>query len=170
MVGKKVSFFDQRTIEWIDKTDSIKLIDQTKLPSKLSFVECRDVPTLVSAIKKMQIRGAPALGIAGAMGVLLSAKRFEEMHSRPDFLKKVVHNSQSLKNARPTAVNLSWGVDKALKFLENDLHGNRLKEAVSALNSFVKDLADQDIRANRALSAIGQKLIPGGATVLTHCN
>ena len=161
---KKISFYSQRTIEWNTKLQSARLIDQTLLPSRLSFVECHRVRELVRAIKSMQIRGAPALGVAGAMGIALAAK---ESKGDPKKLRRL---ALELKNSRPTAVNLSWGVEKALGFWENIASPADEKDHIPELISFAKNLADQDVEINKTLSNIGQSLIPDGSSVLTHCN
>ena len=169
MEKQKVSFFDQRTIEWDDEADAVRMIDQTLLPSELRFVECKNVKELVSSIKTMQVRGAPALGVAGAMGVALAVKAASISGSR-DLLEAISGDADSLKDARPTAVNLSWGVERALAFLRD--HPGKIgnESAFRKLVRFVKALADEDVETNKNLSEIGQALIPNNASVLTHCN
>lgn len=105
------------------------------------------------------------------MGVALAVKAIRDRQSVSRIVEKVKQNSESLRNARPTAVNLSWGVEKALTFLGQDVP----KDAGSAtafreLKTFVKKLADQDVEANKKLSVFGQVLIRDKASVLTHCN
>lgn len=112
----------------------------------------------------MQIRGAPALGVAGAMGIALAAK---ESKGNPKKLRRL---ALEVKNARPTAVNLSWGVEKALRFWENITSPGDESDHIPQLVSFAKNLADQDVETNKTLSNIGQSLIPDGSSVLTHCN
>ncbi len=171
MEKQKVSFFDQRTIEWNDATDSVRLIDQTLLPSELRFIECQNVQELITAIKTMQIRGAPALGIAGAMGVALALKGFQDKRRTSDFFEEMKTTSESLKNARPTAVNLSWGVERAMATVEHDISEEASSaQAFRELKTFVKKLADQDVETNKKLSKLGQALIHNKASVLTHCN
>jgi methylthioribose-1-phosphate isomerase len=132
------------TIEWRDGT--VRLVDQRRLPIELVFVEASSVAALCDAIRSLAIRGAPALGVAGAMGVALAVHRGEN----PD------HAASRLIATRPTAVNLRWGVERALA-ADDPLH-----EALA--------IAAEDSRRNRALGRLGAELLPQGCRVLTHCN
>jgi methylthioribose-1-phosphate isomerase len=166
-----VSFFVQRTISWDDEDKSVKLIDQTLLPGRLEIIECATVDSLVKAIKTMQIRGAPAIGVAGAMGVALSLARGIEGGLNPKQLEERIHNdAHELSEARPTAVNLAWGVESALDFLKSLRQDMGPKEESERLIQFVKELADKDVEVNKTLSRLGQKLIHDNSSVLTHCN
>lgn len=149
----------------------MKLIDQTLLPKKLEIIECATVDTLVKAIKTMQIRGAPAIGVAGAMGVALSLVRGIEEGLDPKQLEERIHrDAHELSEARPTAVNLAWGVESALNFLKSLPSNMDPNEESERLIQFVKELADRDVDANKTLSKLGQKLIHDNSSVLTHCN
>jgi len=132
------------TIEWDDGT--VRLIDQRRLPAELAFLDCRTVDELCDAITSLAIRGAPALGAAGAMGVALAAASGESLDDA----------ARRLKATRPTAVNLAWGVDRALA-------------ADDAADEAVK-VAAEDVERNRRLGAHGAQLIPEEARMLTHCN
>jgi methylthioribose-1-phosphate isomerase len=132
------------TIEWAD--GAVRLIDQRRLPGELAFLECRSVGELCEAIKSLAIRGAPALGAAGAMGVALASEHGEPLEDA----------ARRLKATRPTAVNLAWGVDRALAA------GDPAEEAVK--------IAAEDVERNRRLGAHGAELVPEDARVLTHCN
>lgn len=168
---EKVSFFVQRTINWEDKTSSVRIVDQTLLPKEFRFVKCRTVRSLIHAIKSMQIRGAPAIGVAGAMGVALSfTEGMRERKSDARIASKVQRESKALISARPTAVNLSWGVKSALEFLSALPSKMSSKEKQAKLVEFVKLLADKDVNVNKELSKIGQVLIKDNASILTHCN
>jgi methylthioribose-1-phosphate isomerase len=167
---EKVNFFIQRTINWDDRTRSIRLIDQTKLPREFRLINCSTVRSLVHAIKTMQIRGAPAIGVAGAMGVALSiSEGLGRKLNLQQLNKKIRRDSGALIAARPTAVNLAWGVNAALDFLSS--LPDKLDSAARArkLIGFVKDLADKDVDVNKKLSRIGQELIKNNASILTHC-
>ncbi|MCK4736373.1 MAG: hypothetical protein KAT65_28225, partial [Methanophagales archaeon] len=96
-----------RTIEWDGKKEAVKLIDQTLLPAEYKILECKTLEQLIDAIKRLKVRGAPALGVAGAFGVVLACIRGNSKKDVEDEVDK-------LRNARPTAVNLSYGVDRAL--------------------------------------------------------
>ena len=132
------------TIEWTGRT--VKLIDQRRLPGELAFLECGTVDELCEAIVTLAIRGAPALGAAGAMGIALADATGEPLDQA----------ARRLKATRPTAVNLAWGVDRALAAADP------AEEAVK--------IAAEDVERNRRLGAHGAELLPEDARVLTHCN
>jgi methylthioribose-1-phosphate isomerase len=132
------------TIEWNDGI--VRLIDQRRLPAELAFLECRTIDELCEAIRTLAVRGAPALGAAGAMGVALAAARGEPLEDA----------ARRLKATRPTAVNLAWGVDRALAA------DDPVTEAI--------EIAADDVQRNRRLGAHGAELIPEEGRVLTHCN
>jgi methylthioribose-1-phosphate isomerase len=133
-----------RTIEWRDGI--VRLIDQRRLPEELVFIDAGTVEELCDAIAALAIRGAPALGAAGAMGVALASvagQPLEEAAAR-------------IRRTRPTAVNLGWGVDRALRAADP------VAEALA--------VAEEDVVRNRRLGAQGAPLLGEGARVLTHCN
>jgi methylthioribose-1-phosphate isomerase len=133
----------------------VRLLDQRVLPAKVWFVDCKTVDDLVAAIQSLAVRGAPALGAAGAYGVALAART---LRTRP----QVRAAARRLAQARPTAVNLATGVTHALAAYEAGGAANALEAA--------EQLARDDITRNRALGAHGAPLLPVGARVLTHCN
>jgi len=132
------------TIEWCE--DRIRLIDQRLLPGELKVIEATTVGQLCDAISTLAVRGAPALGAAGAMGVALAAVRGEPLGAARD----------RIVATRPTAVNLAWGADLALAAADP------VAEAVR--------IAVEDVERNRRLGAFGAALVPEGGRVLTHCN
>jgi methylthioribose-1-phosphate isomerase len=132
------------TIEWAG--DRVRLIDQRALPGQLVIAEATTVDELCELIRTLAVRGAPALGAAGAMGVALAAARGEDLDAA----------AKALVATRPTAVNLAVGVQRALA------SPDPVAEAVA--------IAEEDVRVNRAIGAHGLELIPSGARVLTHCN
>jgi methylthioribose-1-phosphate isomerase len=132
------------TIEWRDGT--VYLIDQRRLPEELVMLECRSVDDLCAAITSLAIRGAPALGAAGAMGVALAAATGEPLEDA----------ARRLVATRPTAANLAWGVERALAA------SDPAAEAVR--------IAADDVARNRRLGAHGAELLAEDARVLTHCN
>jgi methylthioribose-1-phosphate isomerase len=167
---QKLNFYEQRTIEWNSRNQSVVMIDQTLLPVKLEFVECKTAPDVVDAIQTMKIRGAPAIGVAGAMGVALSVIH-SKSKTKAQLLQDIEADSELLKQARPTAVNLSWGVDHTVKFLTEALPDSFESETPKRLViDFVQLLADEDVRTNKKLSDLGSKLFRTGDSVLTHCN
>jgi len=154
------------TIRWDDDTSSIILIDQTRLPLSYRVVRCRSVDRLITAIRRLEVRGAPALGVAGAYGVALAARTVREKDFHR-YLEKVETAALAVAHARPTAVNLSWGVQRVLSHVYRsdsiaEAHHLSLKEAIR--------IADEDARSCHAIGDHGSALIGDGSTVLTHCN
>jgi methylthioribose-1-phosphate isomerase len=133
----------------------VRLIDQRALPGRLRFLDCATVADVVDAIRTLAVRGAPALGATGAFGVALAARD----RARPTTVRAA---ARRLGAARPTAVNLAWGVDRARAAWEDG-------GAAAALET-AQAIAAADVAANRALGALGAELVPAGARVLTHCN
>ena len=133
----------------------MRLIDQRALPGELRFVECATVDELCDAITSLAVRGAPALGAAGAFGVALGAGTIGDEAG-------VRAAARRLAGARPTAVNLAWGVDQAMGAWERGGADAALAEA--------ERIAAADVAANRALGELGAALVPEGGRVLTHCN
>ena len=167
---QKLNFYEQRTIEWNSRNQSVVMIDQTALPVNLEFVECKTVQEVFDAIQTMKIRGAPAIGVAGAMGVAVSVIH-SKAKTKAQLLKDIKSDTALLKQARPTAVNLSWGVDCTVKFLTEalpDYFESEIPERMVV--DFVQQLADDDVRTNKKLSDLGAKLFRTGDSVLTHCN
>jgi methylthioribose-1-phosphate isomerase len=141
------------TIEWRD--GAIRLLDQRALPGKLAFVRCADVDSLVEAIETLAVRGAPALGAAGAFGVALASATLSRK-------REVRSAAARIAKARPTAVNLAWGVDRGLAAFERGGHAEALAAAA--------EIAADDVRRNRRIGAHGLALVPDAASILTHCN
>ncbi len=154
----KLNFYEQRTIKWDEKKNSVVMIDQTLLPVTLSFVECTDVSQIIDAIKTMKVRGAPAIGVTGAMGVALSVFASEST-TKKDLLREIEPDVIALKAARPTAINLAWGVDRSVDYLKTKLPEQFDRNLPrQELVEFVKDLADYDVETNKKLSDLGAKL------------
>ena len=149
-----------RTIDWDKEKDSVKLIDQTLLPAEYEIVECKTLEQLIDAIKRLKVRGAPALGAAGAFGVVLACIRG---NSKKDIEDRV----DKLRNARPTAVNLSCGVDRALNAA---LLGTTTQEMKTYALEEAQRIADEDIAVNKKIGEYGSELLEDGDVVLTHCN
>jgi methylthioribose-1-phosphate isomerase len=141
------------TIEW--RRGRVRLVDQRALPGELRFVECASVDELCDAIASLAVRGAPALGAAGAYGVALAARTLDDTDA-------VRAAAQRLAAVRPTAVNLSWGVERALAACDDGGADAALAEA--------ERIAAADVAANRVLGGLGAELVPDDARVLTHCN
>lgn len=154
------------TIEW--KNGCVRMIDQTRLPLKLVYIDCRDVKTLWHAIKRLQVRGAPAIGIAASLGVVLGI-RGSGAKTAAAFMKELEAVIKYLASARPTAVNLFWALarmrDCALAHADEPV--NRIKDA---LLKEALAVIEQDKAICRRMAGFGAALIKNGDRVLTHCN
>jgi len=152
-----------RPVDW--QSGKVILIDQTKLPEQLVRLKIEDYRQIVKAIKTMQVRGAPAIGVAAALGIALAAQSLPEDH----FLESLEHVSQEFAATRPTAVNLFWAIERMVETARQNA-----SRPVSALRQVLLDEAlailNEDIQTNRTLSQYGAELLNNGDTVLTHCN
>ncbi|MCA2970197.1 MAG: S-methyl-5-thioribose-1-phosphate isomerase [Acidobacteriaceae bacterium] len=146
------------TIEWT--AEGVVMIDQTRLPRETVFVTCRSYGEVADAIKTMIIRGAPAIGVAAAMGVAIGVERSED-----DF--DLI--CSTLAATRPTAVNLFWGIER-MRRLHATLAGQSRAELASALIAEARRVKDEDVAICMAIGSHGAPLVPDGKTVLTHCN
>ncbi len=165
---ESIDFYEARTVKWNDDSESVTMIDQTLLPTKFELIDCKTVLEVIEAIKTMRIRGAPAIGVAGAMGVALSVL-FSNASTKKGLLEEIASDAEAIRNARPTAVNLAWGVDQVLDFIKKKLPDSVDEESKSKVVEFVKRLADEDVRTNKKLSDMGAELFQSNESVLTHC-
>ena len=155
-----------KTIEWTG--DRVRIIDQTRLPHEQAYLDINTPEEMVAAIQSMRIRGAPALGVAGAYGLALGARQIQAA-SRDQFLARLRPMAETLCAARPTAVNLSWGVRRLLEKAERAEY-QEPEKLQKMLLAEAQRLHQEDIDANRRLGQFGAALLPEKATVLTHCN
>lgn len=154
------------TISW--KEGKARYIDQTRLPHVVRFVECASVKRLWRAIKTLEIRGAPAIGIAGALGVLLGVEKVR-LGRGADLVKEVKRVAGYLASSRPTAVNLFWALDRMVRLAE----ANRARPGREIKEILLKEalaIIDEDKRACRSMARHGARLIRSGDVILTHCN
>jgi methylthioribose-1-phosphate isomerase len=154
-----------RSIEW--KKNKVIIINQLKLPEKIEYIECITPERLIEAIKKMEIRGAPAIGAAAAYTLALTAIK-NRSKTKKELLKKIHEMAGKLKSTRPTAVNLFWAVDRILKIIEH-VEGP-VNEIVTAVVSEAMKIAEEDVKANKLIGKYGAELISDGDNILTHCN
>ena len=152
-----------RTIFW---KDGVWLIDQTKLPEKEELIHCKKVHELVDAIKRLSVRGAPALEASGAYGVALACfeRDFENVEEMKSYL---IAKAKEIATARPTAVNLAVGVERVLK---KALSGGTVEEIRRLAIEEAEKVAEEDVERNKRLGKHGAKLLNDGDVVLTHCN
>jgi methylthioribose-1-phosphate isomerase len=156
------------TIEWQD--DAIVMIDQRKLPAEEVFVRCRTPQDVARAIRTMVIRGAPAIGVAAAMGIALGVR-----HSKATGTQKLAAEFSKLCDlmaaTRPTAVNLFWAVERMKRaFASAAEAGSSVTEIRAVLEAEARRIHDEDVRSCRAMGAYGASLIADRARILTHCN
>ncbi|HAU39877.1 MAG: translation initiation factor 2B subunit I, methylthioribose-1-phosphate isomerase [Candidatus Peregrinibacteria bacterium GW2011_GWF2_43_17] len=144
-----------KTIEW--KNGAAYIIDQTLLPKKYKIIKCDTVLKIRTAIKKLQIRGAPAIGIAAAFGMVIAYEKFK---NDPDYKHEMREAVKYLASSRPTAVNLSWALNRIMKVV--DRGGDVKKEALK--------IFEEDKKICRLIGKHGEKLIQKNATIITHCN
>ncbi len=149
------------TIQWTD--DGVVMIDQTRLPREQVFVTCKDYLQVAEAIRSMIIRGAPAIGVAAAMGVAIGALKSENLHADIDQI------CSTLAGTRPTAVNLFWAIDR-MRNLYEQVKSESIDDIRAALIREAKQVYLEDIAINKAIGKNGADLVPDGKTVLTHCN
>ena len=153
-----------RTIYW--KNGTVVMIDQRLLPHKLRYLRLKTVKQVAKAIKDMAIRGAPAIGVAAAMGLALTAYH-TRTKNREKLMEKLRQSYEILRSTRPTAVNLFWALDRVMKVAESAADVEELRRRVieEALR-----IAEEDVEINRRIGENGAKLIEDGDKILTHCN
>ncbi len=161
---EKLITMNYQPIEW--RGDRVKLLDQTRLPQEELYLELTRYQDVASAIKELKVRGAPAIGVAGAYAVALGALGIES-GSRGDFMTKLKKVSQAIAATRPTARNLFFAIERMNKIAEA---GKRVADIKQALVAEAVTIHGEEAEATRKLSQLGAELIKDGATILTHCN
>jgi len=155
-----------KTLEWTD--DGVRLLDQTKLPTEETYVTCGTWEEVADAIRKMIVRGAPAIGVAAAMGIALGARDADAGHVA-ELRRELEHICEEMGETRPTAVNLFWAIRRMQEKFEqcSELPVARIRQELiaEAQRMYVEDLA-----TNEAMSKHGATLLPSSGAVLTHCN
>jgi len=155
-----------KTIEWVNNQS--KMVDQTKVPYELEYVYVDTTEGMYNAIKTMIVRGAPAIGIAGAHGVAIAAIELEKQNlSLAEFKKQLKIKADYLNSSRPTAVNLKWALDKQVKLAEECSSISEIKEKL--IQNAIK-LENEDIEINKKIGDYGAEVVKKGAGILTHCN
>src|SRR5262245_19053739 len=156
------------TIDW--QGDVIVMVDQRKLPAQEVYVRCRTAQEVARAIRTMVIRGAPAIGVAAAMGIALGMRKSTATGTRQyavDFQK----TCDMMATTRPTAVNLFWAIERMKRAFAEGAHAGQSPDELAArLEREARDIHDEDVASCRAMGRFGAAVVPDGARVLTHCN
>ncbi|MBI3600428.1 MAG: S-methyl-5-thioribose-1-phosphate isomerase, partial [Nitrospinae bacterium] len=155
-----------KTVEY--KNGKVRLIDQTRLPLEEVYVECDNYQDVAKAIKTMQVRGAPAIGVTAAMGVALGAKNISTKNF-DKFYSEFLNICDHLASTRPTAVNLFWAIERMKSAAEKNRNGS-VESIKDILKKEALKIYEDDIAINRTMGMNGQELIEDGDTILTHCN
>ena len=152
-------------IEWRPE-GQIRFLDQTRLPSEEVWVETSDYRLIAEAIRRLQVRGAPLIGIAAAYGLALAARAIDESDPAR-FRSRLEEAARELLSTRPTAVNLSWALARMFAAMEA---ASDVEDARQMLVAQAVRIHEQDVEANRHIGDHGAALLPDGSSVLTHCN
>ena len=156
-----------KTIEWVDTYS--KMVDQTVIPHEFKYVNITNGEEMFNAIRTMIVRGAPAIGIAGAHGVILFAQELAKQGlSREEFVAALLEKADYMATSRPTAVNLMWAVKKQKEVIlasSKDIAG-----IIEELKANAIQMENDDIAINKKIGDYGAEVVPKGATILTHCN
>ena len=146
------------------------MIDQRKLPGQERYVRCKTAPEVARAIKTMVIRGAPAIGVAAAMGIALGMRKSKETGTK-NFAAEFHKTCELMASTRPTAVNLFWAIERMKRaFAAAALAGESVDQIKGRLDAEADAIHDEDVARCRAMGAFGAEVVPAGARVLTHCN
>lgn len=154
-----------RTVRW--SRGSVVLVDQSKLPERLAFKSCRTYRDVANAIRDMTIRGAPAIGVAAAMGMALAAHR-SKAKTMDGLVRELRVAAAALRNTRPTARNLFWAIERMVRKAEST-HGD-IQSLKMEMMREASTIADEDLKANRRMGEYGASVLNDGDVVLTHCN
>ncbi|MBI1982823.1 MAG: S-methyl-5-thioribose-1-phosphate isomerase [Acidobacteria bacterium] len=161
-----------KTIEWTD--DGVRMIDQTRLPAEEVYRTCRNYTEVAEAIRSMVIRGAPAIGVAAAMGIALGVKN-SGARTIPELRREFETIAETISKTRPTAVNLFWAIERMRAAFQNSLSCQTSDQqsiafTKASLEDEAKRILAEDIAVNEAMGKHGAALMPESGTVLTHCN
>lgn len=152
------------TVAW--KDNSVVFIDQTKLPNKLVYVTCKNYNEVADVIRRLVVRGAPAIGVSAAFGLALAAQQ-SKAKTLPELMRDLDSAFKVLQTTRPTAVNLFWALQRVMG---KGKRAKTLEEAKRVILNEALKMAQEDIETNRKIGAYGLKILRDGDMVLTHCN
>ncbi len=148
--------------------DHIRILDQTKLPGQEVYLECRDLEAVADAIRRLAIRGAPALGVVAALALALTARTCFSAN-RDAFFQELYHRANYLLQIRPTAVNMRWALQRVLEKIKG-ADTEDISQLKSLLEQEALAILQEDVAANRQIGICGQQVIPDRATIVTICN
>ena len=161
-------------LKWISDVDGfLELVDQRKLPGEFIKLQCRDVEQIYDAIKTLAVRGAPAIGVAAAYGLVLATQDLAGNSSLKDGLSVLSKSSEYLASSRPTGANLFWALDRVRRRAEAFVAGKpkaKLQELREVVFDEANAICQEDVDMCRRIGENGEKFIKDGAGVLTHCN
>ncbi|MBN1788035.1 MAG: S-methyl-5-thioribose-1-phosphate isomerase [Sedimentisphaerales bacterium] len=162
-----------KTLQWIgDINGFLKLTDQRKLPEEFTEIECKTVQQLYDAIKTLAVRGAPAIGVAAGFGICLAAQESKNS-TAADSVKNIRKKADYLAQSRPTAVNLFWALERMKKTADKFITENPNAETNDLRKSLLAEaqkIYDEDVEMCHNIGINGEKFVPAGGAVLTHCN
>jgi len=153
-----------KTLEW--KDNKVVMIDQTRLPNELVFVEYDDYKQVANAIKTLVVRGAPVIGVSGAFGLALAARQ-SKATTKVELLDYLEKARKTLFETRPTAINLKWGLEKIMQVAKEGIDVSQIKESIIKT---AKKMAEEDVQINMSIGKNGSELFDNNDTVMTHCN
>ena len=156
------------TIEW--QPDAVVMVDQRKLPGQEVYVRCKTAAEVARAITAMVIRGAPAIGVAAAMGIALGMRRSKAQGTR-QYAVEFNKICELMARTRPTAVNLFWAIDRMRRaFAAGVQAGESVNELTARLEREAQQIHDEDVESCRTMGRFGAEVVPASARILTHCN
>jgi len=154
----------------VREADAVVMIDQRKLPSQEIYVRCKSASEVAKAIRTMVIRGAPAIGVAAAMGIALGMRKSKSTGTQK-FAAEFQHVCDLMASTRPTAVNLFWAIDRMKRtFAAAVQAGESVEQIKDRLDREAELIHDEDVASCRAMGAFGAEVVPADAKILTHCN
>ena len=156
-----------RTIEWLTDSNDVRLIDQRKIPGRLEYLHIHNAAEMADAIRNMAIRGAPALGVAGAFGVALEALARRNL-GQAEYELQIRAAADLLIASRPTAINLAWGIKRIMVILDDVSLDQDMK--TDKIICSAQKMAEEDVATNLRMAEFGASLIDDGDTIITHCN
>lgn len=154
-----------RTVEWVN--GKVVMIDQTLLPNKLERVQYDTYQGVADAIKRLVVRGAPAIGVSGAFGIALAAQQ-SHAQNKDELVADLKTAQKVLESTRPTAVNLKWALDHMMSVVQ-DAEGS-LDDIIRIIRESAETMANNDVKINMDMGRYGSKLFDDGDTIMTHCN